>query len=210
VTGTTSGLAHKSPICAFLKVQLPYLQPFIDVNKRTSRLAAKFPLIKFNLVPLSFIGVPERAYTESVMVVYEFNRVELIRDVFVWAYERSCQRYVTVLDSLPEPDPFRLKYRTTLREVIGSIIKDGKKPKLGVCFSAINHAMVFWRRAAGCDAGDGGAPRDGGASPMFAGDGPLRLCYASPRQGPRGSRRGLPPGHSLNSARLARAGAGLL
>lgn len=116
----------------FLMVQLPYLQPFIDVNKRTSRLAANIPLIKLNLVPLSFIGVPERAYTESVMAVYEFNRIELIRDVFVWAYERSCQRYVTVRDSLPEPDPFRLKYRTTLREVIGSIIKDGKKPTLGV------------------------------------------------------------------------------
>jgi Fic family protein len=116
----------------FLMVQLPYLQPFIDVNKRTSRLAANIPLIKLNLVPLSFIGVPERAYTESVTAVYEFNRVELIRDVFVWAYERSCQRYVTVRDSLPEPDPFRLKYRTTLREVIGSIIKDSKKPTLGV------------------------------------------------------------------------------
>jgi Fic family protein len=116
----------------FLMVQLPFLQPFIDVNKRTSRLAANIPLIKLNLVPLSFIGVQERAFSESVMAVYEFNRVELIRDVFVWAYERSCQRYVTVRDSLPEPDPFRLKYRTTLREVIGSIIKDGKKPTLGV------------------------------------------------------------------------------
>jgi fido (protein-threonine AMPylation protein) len=111
----------------YLMVQLPYLQPFIDVNKRTSRLAANIPLIKHNLVPLSFIGVPERAYTESVMAAYEFNRVELIRDVFVWAYERSCQRYVTVHDSLPEPDPFRLKYRAMLRDVIGSIIKDGRK-----------------------------------------------------------------------------------
>jgi Fic family protein len=116
----------------FLMVQLPYLQPFIDVNKRTSRLAANIPLIKHNLVPLSFIGVPERAYTEGMMAVYEFNRVELIRDVFVWTYERSCQRYVTVRDSLPEPDPFRLKYRTTLRDVIGSIIKEGKKATLDV------------------------------------------------------------------------------
>ena len=66
------------------------------------------------------------------MAVYEFNRVELIRDVFVWAYERSCQKYVTVRDSLPEPDPFRLKYRATLREVIGSIIKDGKKATVDV------------------------------------------------------------------------------
>jgi Fic family protein len=116
----------------FLMVQLPYLQPFIDVNKRTSRLAANIPLIKHNLVPLSFIGVPERAYTESMMAVYEFNRIELIRDVFVWAYERSCQRYVTVRDSLPEPDPFRLKYRATLRDVIGSIIKEGKKATVDV------------------------------------------------------------------------------
>jgi hypothetical protein len=116
----------------FLMVQLPYLQPFIDVNQRTSRLAVNIALIKLNLVPLSFIGVPERAYTESVMAVYEFNRVELIRDVFVWAYERSCQRYVTVRDSLPEPDPFRLKYRTTLREVIGSVVRDDKQPTIGV------------------------------------------------------------------------------
>jgi Fic family protein len=37
----------------FLMVQLPCLQPFVDVNKRTSRLAANIPLIKANLVPLS-------------------------------------------------------------------------------------------------------------------------------------------------------------
>ena len=35
-------------------------------------------------------------------------------------------------DSLPEPDPFRLKYRATLREVISSIIEDGKKATIGV------------------------------------------------------------------------------
>ena len=35
-------------------------------------------------------------------------------------------------DSLPEPDPFRLKYRTALRDVVASTIKDGKKPTLGV------------------------------------------------------------------------------
>jgi hypothetical protein len=91
----------------FLMVQLPYVQPFIDVNKRTSRLAANIPLVRLNLVPLSFIGVPERAYTEGMLAVYEFNRVELIRELFVGAYERSCEKYLTVRDSLPEPDSFR-------------------------------------------------------------------------------------------------------
>ncbi len=107
----------------FLMVQLPYLQPFVDVNKRTSRLAANIPLIQRNLAPLSFVGVPAQAYTDGALAVYEFNRVELLRDVFVWAYERSCQQYITVRDSLPEPDPFRLKCRAALREVIGAIVK---------------------------------------------------------------------------------------
>jgi hypothetical protein len=54
--------------------------------------------------------------------------VELLRDVFVWAYERSCRRYKTVRDSLPEPDRFRLKYRDALIEVVGEIIRRGLKP----------------------------------------------------------------------------------
>ena len=44
----------------FAMVQLPYLQPFEDVNKRVSRLAANLPLIRDNLCPLSFIDVPKR------------------------------------------------------------------------------------------------------------------------------------------------------
>lgn len=49
----------------FLMLHLPYLQPFEDVNKRVSRLAANIPLIKRNLSPLSFIDVPERAYVAA-------------------------------------------------------------------------------------------------------------------------------------------------
>src|SRR3972149_4568142 len=76
----------------FLMVHIPYLQPFLDVNKRVSRLGANIPLIKHNLSPLSFVDVPEQAYVDGTLGVYEFNRVELLQDVFVWAYERSCQR----------------------------------------------------------------------------------------------------------------------
>jgi hypothetical protein len=114
----------------FLMVQLPYLQPFIDVNKRTSRLAANIPLIRKNLVPLSFIDVPEQSYVDGLVGVYELNRVELARDVFVWAYERSVARYKTVRDSLPEPDPFRLRHRTALIEVIGEIVRSRLPPSV--------------------------------------------------------------------------------
>lgn len=107
----------------FLMVHIPYLQPFVDVNKRVSRLAANIPLIRGNLVPLSFIDVPLADYIDGLVGVYELNRVELLRDVFVWAYERSCRRYKTVRDSLPEPDPFRLAYRQVLIDVVGELIR---------------------------------------------------------------------------------------
>lgn len=108
----------------FLMVHLPYLQPFEDVNKRVSRLAANIPLIQQNLCPLSFVDVPERAYVLGTLGIYEMTRMELLRDVFVWAYERSCQRYVVVRDSVAEPDLFRMKYRNALSEVIGGIIRE--------------------------------------------------------------------------------------
>ena len=109
----------------FAMVQLPYLQPFDDVNKRTSRLAANIPLIRHNLAPLSFVDVPEDLYISGTLGVYELGRVELLRDVFAWAYERSCQRYTVLRDALPVPDPLRLKYREAVRALVSGIVADG-------------------------------------------------------------------------------------
>ena len=107
----------------FVMVQLPYLQPFDDVNKRTSRLAANIPFIKANLSPLSFTEVPRDTYTEAVLGVYELNKIDLLKDVFIWAYERSAARYAAVRQSLGEPDPFRLKHRAALREIVSEVIR---------------------------------------------------------------------------------------
>lgn len=112
----------------FLMVQLPYLQPFEDVNKRVSRLGANIPLIKNNLCPLSFIDVPERAYIEGTLGVYELNDVGLLRDVFVWAYERSCQRYLAIAQTMVEPDPFKIKYREALIQAVQAIIRGRLHP----------------------------------------------------------------------------------
>jgi RadC-like JAB domain/Fic/DOC family len=125
----------------FLLVHIPYLQPFIDVNKRTSRLASNIPLIKRNLVPLSFIDVPEQTYIDGLIGVYELNRVELLRDVFVWTYERSSRRYKTVRDSLSEPDPFRLKYRTALTEVVGEVVRRRLPPTVDTVIE-LSRALV--------------------------------------------------------------------
>ena len=107
----------------FTMVHLPYLQPFEDVNKRVSRLAANIPLVKDNLCPLSFVDVPQRAYIDCLIGVYELNQVEYLRDVFVWAYERSCARYSAVSQSLGDPDPFRLHYRTQIGEFVVAVVR---------------------------------------------------------------------------------------
>jgi hypothetical protein len=107
----------------FAMLHLVYLQAFEDVNKRVSRLAANIPLIQKNLCPISFVDVPERAYIDGIIGVYELNRVELLRDVFVWAYERSCARYSAVRQSLGEPDPFRMRYRDLVAELVAGVVR---------------------------------------------------------------------------------------
>ena len=107
----------------FAIVQLPYLQPFEDVNKRVSRLAANLPLIRHDLCPISFVDVPARAYIDGLLGVYELNRVELAADVFCWAYERSCARYAAIRQSLGEPDPFRFRYRERIADSVRAIVE---------------------------------------------------------------------------------------
>lgn len=108
----------------FILVHIPYLQPFEDVNKRVSRLGANIPLIRHNLCPLTFIDVPDRAYIDALLGVYEMNRVELLRDLFVWAYERSTREYVAVRKSLAEPEPLRLRYRMQMQELVADIVRN--------------------------------------------------------------------------------------
>lgn len=107
----------------FAMVHLPYLQPFDDVNKRVSRLAANIPFIKANLSPLSFTSVPRSTYTDAILGVYELNQVDLLKDVFIWAYERSAERYAAVRQSLGDPNPFRQRHHEALRQLVGDVVR---------------------------------------------------------------------------------------
>ena len=123
VVGMAAEIGDPFEQAFFLMVHLPYLQPFEDVNKRVSRLAANIPFIRHNLCPLSFIDVHQQAYVDAMIGVYELKRIELLRDVFVWAYARSCQQYVAVRQNLVPPDIFRLRYRQALGEVVAAIVR---------------------------------------------------------------------------------------
>jgi hypothetical protein len=108
----------------FLSIHLPYLQPFADVNKRVSRLSANIPLIRNNLKPLSFVDVPKSGYAAGLLGVYELNRIELMRDVFVWAYKRSAEHYAAIRDSLGSPDEFKLRYRPQIKSAVAHVIQN--------------------------------------------------------------------------------------
>ena len=65
-----------------------------------------------------------------MIALYETNRVDLLRDVFAYAYERSCARYGAIRSSLGEPDPFRLQYRTAIKSVVREIVLAGEPEEL--------------------------------------------------------------------------------
>lgn len=112
----------------FLLVHLPYLQPFIDGNKRTSRLSANKPLVDANLCPLTFLDVPEPDYVAATLAIYELRQVDLLRDLYVWAYERSCERYVVVEQAVPRPDALRRRYRQQLDAALAETLRSGGAP----------------------------------------------------------------------------------
>lgn len=77
----------------FLLVHIPYLQPFADVNKRTSRIASNIPLLKADLAPMSFFAIDDRDYILGLLGVYELNDVSLLREAFVDGYIEAARRY---------------------------------------------------------------------------------------------------------------------
>jgi Fic family protein len=130
----------------FAMVHIPYLQPFDDVNKRVSRLAANIPLNRFNLAPLSFVDVPRDIYIQGLLSVYERTDVTLLKDVFLYAYERSAARYSEVRQTLGDPDPFRLRYRDAIRQVVSEVVNQTLPPA-----KAKVHLTNYARQIPGAD-----------------------------------------------------------
>ena len=117
----------KNPVEAafFLWVNLAYLQPFEDGNKRTSRLCANLPLLLGNCAPLSFLDVEPGDYAMAMLGAYELLDLTLATELFAWTYRRSVPKYRTILESMGAPDPFRVKYREHVGDAIRQVVADG-------------------------------------------------------------------------------------
>ena len=90
--------------------------------------------------------MPERAYVEGTLGVYEHRRIGLLRDVFAFAYERSCAQYRVVRGSMPAPDSIRLRYRRELANAVAGTIRAGAPPK--------SETLWRWAQEAGVPADD--------------------------------------------------------
>lgn len=116
----------KNPVesAFFLWVNIAYLQPFEDGNKRTSRLCANLPLMLSNCAPLSFLDVEQADYAIAVTGVYERLDVTLAVELFAWTYHRSIEKYKVILESMGVPDPFRARYREHLGDAIRQVVTE--------------------------------------------------------------------------------------
>lgn len=114
----------RNPIEAafFLWVNIAYLQPFVDGNKRSSRLSANMPLMLFNCAPLSFIDVEQGDYALAMLGVYEQQDVSLAVELFDWTYRRSMAKYQTILEAMGVPDPTRVRYREQLGQAMQQVV----------------------------------------------------------------------------------------
>lgn len=105
----------------FLLIHISYLQAFADVNKRTARLSANIPLIKNNLVPLSFSDVERNDYTSAMIAIYELQDIHPILDLYVFSYMRTCTMYDATVKTM-NYDDIRIYYRQQRRDIISHII----------------------------------------------------------------------------------------
>ena len=106
----------------FLLVHISYLQAFVDVNKRTARLASIIPLIRGDYVPQSFVDVDQDAYLKATIAVYELNEVGPLADVYAWSYRRTCQRFETTAQVVGF-DEIAALYRPSRRALVTDLVR---------------------------------------------------------------------------------------
>lgn len=122
----------------FLLAHIPYLQAFEDINKRTSRIASNIPLLKADLVPMSFLTMDDNAYIDGLIGIYELNNVSLLREAYMEAYMTSADNYRTLRAEIEIPEKAALVYRDFVREAVRRCVLNWKifRPELIMAMAA--------------------------------------------------------------------------
>ena len=106
----------------FLLGHIAYLQAFVDVNKRTARLASIIPLITQDYVPQSFVDVNKDDYLKATIVFYELTDVRPLAELYCWAYGRSCLHFDTSVQVVGF-DEIAALYRPLRRALVAELVR---------------------------------------------------------------------------------------
>lgn len=127
----------------FWMVSLAYLQPFVDINKRTGRLACNIPLLRAGLAPLSFMSMDKSEYVRGLLEFYELGATSTIASAFEKAYVASAHRYEAHLLKDPVAAQLDRAYKqelaTIVREWVATVVRDDPDKWEDVVASALGH-----------------------------------------------------------------------
>lgn len=72
---------------------ISYIQPFVDGNKRTSRLIANAVLLAHDWCPMSLRSMDETTYKKAILLFYEQNSLDLLKQLFIEQFEFAVKNY---------------------------------------------------------------------------------------------------------------------
>jgi Fic family protein len=76
-----------------LMLLIAYIQPFVDGNKRTSRLSGNAILQSFDSCPLSYRSMDEGEYKKAILLFYEQNNIAYFKELFLKQFEFAVENY---------------------------------------------------------------------------------------------------------------------
>jgi Fic family protein len=76
-----------------LMLLIAYIQPFVDGNKRTSRLSGNAILQSFDACPLSYRSMDEIEYKKAILLFYEQNNISYFKELFLKQFEFAVENY---------------------------------------------------------------------------------------------------------------------
>ncbi|HUD43916.1 MAG TPA: Fic family protein [Patescibacteria group bacterium] len=72
---------------------ISYIQPFADGNKRTSRMLANAILLANDFYPLSYRSVDETTYKKALILFYEQNSINALKNIYTDQYKFALKTY---------------------------------------------------------------------------------------------------------------------
>ena len=76
-----------------LLLNLSYIQPFVDGNKRTARIISSAILIENNFCPISFRTIDSVEYKKARLLFYEQNNITAFKEIFICQFEFAFKTY---------------------------------------------------------------------------------------------------------------------